>query len=87
MDPLHYIIGPQPKKTCLWWFAKNKGADQPAHPHSLIRAFVIQLLESFISKLQAKFQLSSLVSVAEEAGLNLTFSKILKTVFVAARPI
>ena len=27
-------------------FGKNKGADQPAHPHSLISAFVIHLFES-----------------------------------------
>ena len=32
-------------------FAKNKGADQPApaHPYSLISAFVIRFLESIIS--------------------------------------
>ena len=29
----------------------NKGADQPAHPGSLIRAFVVRLLEGFISEL------------------------------------
>ena len=33
--------------------AKNKGADQPAHPSSLISLFVIRLLESIISKLAA----------------------------------
>ena len=30
-------------------FANNKGADQPAHLHSLISAFVICILESIIS--------------------------------------
>ena len=30
--------------------ANNKGADQPAHPCSLVSAFVIRLLESTISK-------------------------------------
>ena len=30
-------------------YANNKGADQPAHPHSLISAFVICCLESIIS--------------------------------------
>ena len=30
--------------------ANNKGVDQPAHPPSLISAFVIRLLESIISK-------------------------------------
>ena len=29
-------------------FANNKGADQPAHSQSLISAFVIRLLESFV---------------------------------------
>ena len=28
--------------------ANNKGADQPAHPHSLIRAFVVRCLDSII---------------------------------------
>ena len=32
-------------------FAKNKGADQPAHPRSLISALVIRLYESIISRL------------------------------------
>ena len=41
----------QHMKTCLPWFANNTGADQPAHPRSLISAFVILFLESFICKL------------------------------------
>ena len=41
--------GPQREKTCLRGFANNTGADQPAHPRSLISAFVIHLLESTIS--------------------------------------
>ena len=32
-------------------FANIKGADQPAHSHSLISSFVIRFLESIISKL------------------------------------
>ena len=32
-------------------FTNNKGADQPGHPHSLISAFVIRVLESIISRL------------------------------------
>ena len=39
-------FGPRCEKTCLWWFANNKGADQ-----SLISAFVIRLFESIIYKL------------------------------------
>ena len=34
-------------------FAKNTGADQPAHPRSLISAFVIRILESIIGKIAA----------------------------------
>ena len=43
--------GPRREKTYLWWFANNKGADQPAPPRSLISAFAIRLLESIISRL------------------------------------
>ena len=43
--------GPRRKKTCLRGFAKNTGADQPAHPRSLISPFVILFLESIICKL------------------------------------
>ena len=44
-------VGPRREKNLSWWFANNKGADQPAHPRSLISAFVIRLLESIISRL------------------------------------
>ena len=43
--------GSRREKTCLRRFANNKGADQPAHPRSLISAFVIRLLESTTSRL------------------------------------
>ena len=39
------------EKTCLQGFANNKGADQPAHPRSLISDFVIPVLENIISRL------------------------------------
>ena len=39
-------------------FANNNSADQPAHPRSLISAFVISFLESIIL-LQVNFQFSS----------------------------
>ena len=45
------IIGPRRKKTCLRGFANNTGADQPAHPRSLISAFVVRFLKSIIRKL------------------------------------
>ena len=43
------LYGPRREKTCLRRCANNKGADQPVHPHSLISAFIIRLLESIIS--------------------------------------
>ena len=49
---IHVLLyGPGREKTCLRWFANNKGADQPVHPRSLISAFVIHVLKSPISKL------------------------------------
>ena len=37
------------EKICLMSYANNKGADQPAHPRSLISAFVVRCLDSIIS--------------------------------------
>ena len=38
--------------------ANNKGADQPAHPRSLISAFVVRYLDSIICLLaKAKFSI------------------------------
>ena len=34
---------------CFMSYANNKGADQPAHPRSLISAFVVRWLDSIIS--------------------------------------
>ena len=70
--PLH-------EKTCLWRFANNKDADQPTHPCSLISTFVINILESIISRF-ATSEIFLLVSVAEQA-LNLNLSEIPKTSF------
>ena len=42
----------------------NKGADQPAHPHSLISAFAFRSFETIISRL----------SVIKETGLSLALS-------------
>ena len=46
----HWIYVHCREKTFLLGFANNKGADQPAHRHSLISTFVIRLLESIISR-------------------------------------
>ena len=48
------INGPWCEKTGLLGFANCKGAEQPAHPRSLISAFDICLLKSVTSK-QANF--------------------------------
>ena len=83
-----FIIGPKREKTCLRGFANNTGADQPAHPRSLISAFVIRILESIISRLATgEISTFELVSVAEETDLKLALSETPKTGFVATRPI
>ena len=43
--------GPHHEQTCFFFFfflscMNNKGADQHAHPHSLISAFVVRCLDS-----------------------------------------
>ena len=40
---------PGHEKMCLMSYANNKGANQPAHPRSLISAFVVRCLDSIIS--------------------------------------
>ena len=78
---------PHREKTSLRGFANNTGADQPAHLRSLISAFVIHFLESIISRLDtSEISIFWLVSVAEQAGLNLTLSVTPKTGFLTARP-
>ena len=55
-------------------YANNKDADQPAHPRSLISAFVVCCLDSIIP-LVSIFEISSpyLVSVTAQTGLSLTW--------------
>ena len=60
--PKVMLFVPRPDKTCLQGFANNTGAVQPAHPRSLISAFVVRFLERSIYVnylLQVKFQFSS----------------------------
>ena len=66
-------------------FANNKGADQLAHPRSLISAFAIHKLNRIVFKL-APSEISQfcLVSVAEKAGFGMILSETLKTGFVAS---
>ena len=84
----HPRYGRRREKTCLRGFANNTGADQPAHPRSLISAFVVRFLESIICKLATgEISIFRLVSVAEEISLKLALSETPKTGFLATRPI
>ena len=44
-----FTYEPGHEKMCLMSYANNKGADQPAHPLSLISTFVVCCLDSIIS--------------------------------------
>ena len=67
--------------------ANNKGADQTAHTRSLISACVIRFCKSIVSELTTrKISIHQLVSVAEQAGMSLTWSEAPKTDFLASRP-
>ena len=67
-------------------YANNKGADQPAHPHSLISSFVVHCLES-IMPLVSISEISShyLASVTAQAGLSLLWSQTPETGFLVKR--
>ena len=64
-------------------YANNKGTDQPAHPRSLISAFIVRYQDSILP-LFAVAEISSpwLVSSAEQAGLSLNWSQTPKTGFL-----
>ena len=67
-------------------YANNKGADQPAHPRSLISAFVVRFLDSVIPLVSiSKISRHKLASSAEQAGLSLTWSQPPKTDFLVTR--
>ena len=70
------LTGPGHAKTCFMPYANNKGTDQPAHPCSPISTFVVCSLDSIIS-LDFRSEISSLelVSIAEQAGLKVTWSQ------------
>ena len=64
-------------------YANNKGADQPAHLRSLIRAFVVCCLDSIILLVSTSEIWSLyLASVAAQAGLSLPWSQTPKTGFL-----
>ena len=59
---------------CLMPYANNKGADQPAHPRSLINAFVVRCQDRMIPLVYIS-EISRLVSVAEQVSLCLAWSE------------
>ena len=70
------LLEPGHEKMCLMSYANNKGADQPAHPRSLISAFVVHCLDSIISpECIAEISRTYLASVAAQAGLCLAWSE------------
>ena len=63
-------------------YANNSGADQPSHPRSLISASVAHYLDSIIHILaKSKISRLCLISVAEQAGLSLTWLEDRRQVF------
>ena len=67
-------------------YVSNKGADQPAHPRSLISTFVVRCLDSIISLVSiSKISSLQLASVAAQAGFSLTLLKTLKIGFLVTR--
>ena len=73
---------PGHEKMCLMSYGNNKGADQPAHPRSLISAFVVRCLDSIIS-LDSIAEISrlKLASVASQAGLCLGWLETPEDIF------
>ena len=73
MKSLSNTYEPDHEKTCLILYANNKAEDQPAHPRSLISAFVVRCLDSIVPILAtSKISRLLLISVGEQAGLCLT---------------
>ena len=67
-------------------YANNKGTYQPAHPRSLNGAFVVRCLDSITPILcKSKLPRLKLLSVAEQAGLSLTWSETPKIGFLVTR--
>ena len=71
------------EKNLFILYANNKCADQPAHPRSLISAFVVRYPYSIIPLVSIS-EIASLylAAVAEQAGLSLPWSQTPKTGFL-----
>ena len=67
-------------------YANNKGGDQPAHPRSLINAFIGRCLDSIIPLVSISESSSLyLAPVAAQAGLSLRGRKLSKKGFLVTR--
>ena len=69
---------PRHEKTCLMPYAINNNADQPAHPHSLISAFVVRRCLDSIIAILSKSEITRL----KRAGLHVTWSDAPKAGFL-----
>ena len=63
-----FINEPRHEKTCFMPYANYKDANQPAHPQSLIRGFIVRYLDS-------KIQIAAKSPLAEQVGLSCTWSQ------------
>ena len=81
----HYYTGAMSWENLFMPYANNNGADQPAHPRSLISTFVVRCIDSI--PLVSRSEISSLylASVAAHVGLSLTWSQTLKIGFLVTR--
>ena len=73
------------KKKLSSVICNNKGADQPAHPRSLISNFVICFLKVISRLATRKTSIFLLACKAEETGLRLALSETQKTGFLVSR--
>ena len=79
------LYEPHHEKTCFCHMLPTK-AQISLHIRSLISAFVIRCLDSIISVVSiCKISSLHFVSIAEQTGLSLTWSKPLKTGFLNTR--
>ena len=72
---------PGHEKTYLMSYANNKSADQPAHPRSLITAFIVHCLDSISLDSIAEISRVYLASLAAQTGLCLAWSETSEDTF------
>ena len=81
LDPT--LVEPQREKTCLFHNADNKDVDPPVHLCSLISAFAIHCLGSYIPVVAIfKIPRPYLNVIAEQVGLSPTWSHTPKAGFI-----